>query len=664
MRPSTSSSSASTNGPAPASACAPVSAATSTSPSLILRHRAYAGTGTTGPDTATTTVAVTTAATGTTITDIPRGLAQPPTYAPEQLPLGNDPNHYKRGPSPSLDGQSPDSSGSLTAGRDNVSTVLNDHRTKKRRTGPGSRGVANLTPEQLAKKRANDREAQRAIRERTKNQIEALQDQIRVLTEQQPYQELQKVIREKNAIEARNAALEALLRSLATSIQAGLSGNTTEDALVTLAATLTPPIQSTQQQEQLPSYPAHNSSTLKNESTPHSNVASAWRKPTLLQSTSLPNPGSHGVEVSIQKRRDSVLNWSVNNEYSKFDPLDPSQCLDRVHIGASTSLDSLQAYPPAHIKYEWNAPVHLKHDNNAIPSSASPPPPPALPTLAQCMEYTPSTSSSSPIPYVTIEGPIKHITSTHPVDALLLSLMDERRQRVAKGESTQDVVGPTHPSIYLLLNPHEDIPSSDPQSKRSLTEVCTEIMSKFSLLDKLPERVAVLYVVYYVMRWHISPTPDNYELIPPFAKPLDIQFTKPHPPWVDYVPFPQLREVFVHYHDCPGYDFDTMFLPYTQTLSVNWPYEDEDVLHKTPNDIDVSINPIFQKHLLNIDNWTLGDAFDRMYPALRGMYNLKSEGCGINNKEIDLKVSGGRGKKAGFGASAESIRRTGSIGGV
>lgn len=27
--------------------------------------------------------------------------------------------------------------------------------SKKRRTGPGSRGVANLTPEQLAKKRAN-----------------------------------------------------------------------------------------------------------------------------------------------------------------------------------------------------------------------------------------------------------------------------------------------------------------------------------------------------------------------------------------------------------------------------------------------------------------------------------------------------------------------------
>jgi hypothetical protein len=52
--------------------------------------------------------------------------------------------------------------------------------SKKRRTaGSSSRGVANLTPDQLAKKRANDREAQRAIRERTKNQIENLERRIR-----------------------------------------------------------------------------------------------------------------------------------------------------------------------------------------------------------------------------------------------------------------------------------------------------------------------------------------------------------------------------------------------------------------------------------------------------------------------------------------------------
>ncbi|KAI0112111.1 hypothetical protein GGR51DRAFT_557291 [Nemania sp. FL0031] len=612
--PSTSSPSASTNGPGPASACAPVSAAASTGSSLILRQRASAGTcTTTGADTAT--------ATGTTITDTPE-LARLPIDAPEHeagLPLNNDSSHYKRGLSPSLDSQSPDSSSSLTAGRDNVSVVLHDNRTKKRRTGPGSRGVANLTPEQLAKKRANDREAQRAIRERTKNQIEALENRIRELTEQKPYQELQKVIREKEAVEAQNEALKAHLRSIMTSIQALLSGNAAEGALAPLAATLTPPVQSAQQQEQFLSYLAHNSSTLRNKSTPHPSAVLGWRNPPLLQSASPSISGSHEVELSIQKQHDRVLNWAVNNEYTN---LDPSQCLDRMHISASATQDSLLAYQPIPMKYERSALMHLKHDNNIITSSASPPP--ILPSLPQYMKYT---SSSSNSPQIFIDGPIKHTPPTCPVDALLLGLMEERRQRVADGESTQNVVGPNQPSIYILLNPDKDIPS-DPNSESFLTEVFTDIMSKFSLLDKLPERVAVLYVVYYLMRWHISPTPENYKLIPPFSRPLDIQFSTPHPPWVDYIPFPQLREVFVNNYECPGYDFVTMFLPYTQTLSVNWPHGDDAVLRKTPNDTDVSINPDFQKHLINIDNWTLGDAFDRTYPALRGTYNLKSEAAG------------------------------------
>lgn len=97
--------------------------------------------------------------------------------------------------------------------------------SKRRRTAGGagssssSRGVANLTPDQLAKKRANDREAQRAIRERTKNQIENLERKIRELTSQQPYQELQHVLRQKEAVEAENVDIKKRLSSVLQLIQ-------------------------------------------------------------------------------------------------------------------------------------------------------------------------------------------------------------------------------------------------------------------------------------------------------------------------------------------------------------------------------------------------------------------------------------------------------------
>lgn len=106
---------------------------------------------------------------------------------------------------------------------------------KRKAAKASSRGVANLTPEQLAKKRANgkkrktceccvlfrltvftclDREAQRNIRERTKRQIETLERKIEELTNQKPYQELQAVVREKEAVERENVEIKKKLASV------------------------------------------------------------------------------------------------------------------------------------------------------------------------------------------------------------------------------------------------------------------------------------------------------------------------------------------------------------------------------------------------------------------------------------------------------------------
>jgi regulator of replication initiation timing len=94
------------------------------------------------------------------------------------------------------------------------------HSSKRRRTGAATlRGVSSLTPDQLAKKRANDREAQRAIRERTKSQIETLERKIQELTSQRPYQELQAAIRQKNAIQVENEEIRRRLESVLSVIQ-------------------------------------------------------------------------------------------------------------------------------------------------------------------------------------------------------------------------------------------------------------------------------------------------------------------------------------------------------------------------------------------------------------------------------------------------------------
>jgi hypothetical protein len=114
---------------------------------------------------------------------------------------------------------SPADADTPTSGRRDSDPLDDGQPSKKRRTGPNSRGVANLTPEQLARKRANDREAQRAIRERTKNQIDRLNQRIRDLESQQPYHDLQLVLREKEGVQAENADIRKRLESVMSIIQ-------------------------------------------------------------------------------------------------------------------------------------------------------------------------------------------------------------------------------------------------------------------------------------------------------------------------------------------------------------------------------------------------------------------------------------------------------------
>ena len=113
-----------------------------------------------------------------------------------------------------------------TTSKPTVSTAPANRRKRRASSAAGagpssgsSRGVANLTPEQLAKKRANDREAQRAIRERTKTQIETLERRIEELTSQDSYRDLQEAVRAKELVEAENEDIKRRLAQILSIIQ-------------------------------------------------------------------------------------------------------------------------------------------------------------------------------------------------------------------------------------------------------------------------------------------------------------------------------------------------------------------------------------------------------------------------------------------------------------
>ncbi|KAK7742236.1 hypothetical protein SLS62_010755 [Diatrype stigma] len=484
-------------------------------------------------------------------------------------------------------------------------TAAEDHRSKRRKYGPSSRGVANLTPEQLAKKRANDREAQRAVRERTKNQIEQLETRIRELTSLDPYQELQAVMRAKEAVEAENAEIKSRLASIMALVQPVLSGyqggRAREATLAPPTAHKTIPIH--------PAPPAPPSLSPANHDSPAPSTASPTsvdtppycpapgRLPNAAPQPSL-SPKLGQVKVVGQRRQDLLhnLDLGAGEQLQLNFLLDPSQRVNKFQNGLHENYDphSIHHLP---LKRDWSSTSYPQHPDVSIEQNL----------LARSESW------------VTYSAPINHSAATCTLDGLLLAFIRERRQRAAEGIPTQEIVGPRYPSVSSLLNP------ATSAYVHPMSKVFADILATFPGLCTLPEKVAVLYFMFLNMRWWINPSQETFDLLPAWARPVPAQLSLPHPPWIDHVPFPEMRAKLAREYNNSEYLFDDFFIPYTSTLSVNWPYEPEDaLLQSSDHGGELLINPVFERHMRRLENWTLGASFDKAFPQLRGTYNLEA----------------------------------------
>ncbi|KAL8635414.1 MAG: hypothetical protein Q9228_007093, partial [Teloschistes exilis] len=442
---------------------------------------------------------------------------------------------------------------------------------KRRRTsGTASRGVANLTPEQLAKKRANDREAQRAIRERTKTQIETLERKIHDLSNQQPYQELQAVLRQKQYVEAENVhikkTLNAALALLQPLLRGGQGGEFLDVVRQDASRTSSPNLK-------------HQALTSIPHSQPIPSALSQFADTATISSRTSASP-TYGASSPVTSHPSPVDPTSYSPQRPLYPPrtasLDPqprgspthgmnlnNPSGERLNLGFLLDSQQQQQSPrpqPQHSPYQHTHPM------SSFPRLPSHPPQP------QSSRSTDPQNSFTPPPHTAYYAlAIRNIPSTCPLDTILLDFLDSRRSLLTSSHlSPSEAIGPSYPSVASLLNP-ERAAFAHPLSK-----LFTDILSKFPDLSHLPEQVAVLYIMFLIMRWQISPTQENYERLPDWVTPRASQIFIPHPAWVDHLPWPRMRDRMVELY--PAISLDDWFIPYTTTLSLNWPYEEGDVL--------------------------------------------------------------------------------------
>ncbi|KAI9680687.1 MAG: hypothetical protein M1817_004127 [Caeruleum heppii] len=494
---------------------------------------------------------------------------------------------------------------------------------KRRASGSNaSRGVANLTPEQLAKKRANDREAQRAIRERTRTQIETLERRIQELTTTQPYQELQLALRQKEALQAENDEIRRRLSTVLSVIQPILcpvpgteqsSSNIPNGPSTSYHhhSLVSPSYNDTDGPHRYhhPSQPdnAHPSpsSFTGPSATSSAYIVSPVEHDPHQKGPQLQYAAGHGqgrlpvVDFARQKEALSHgLNLTASGERLGLDfLLDGSQRINKVPSEHGRGLSSTPLPDPE------NAHGSPAYGRGSSARSSS-----------QCDDDGQYNQFAMLVPHAT---PIKNIPATCPLDGLLLDFLHERQHQAAQGVSKNKLVGPAYPSIASLLNPERS------KYSHPLSKVFTDILSKFPDLSTLPEQIATLYIMFLIMRWQISPTQEHYDRLPDWVTPRASQILTPHPAWIDHLPWPRQRDVMIRNQQ--NYIFDDFFIPFTTTLSLNWPYESTDTLLSSPNSEEIMINPVFERHLRNLNNWSLGPAFAKAFPDLADTVRIKPD---------------------------------------
>ncbi|KAF2743584.1 hypothetical protein M011DRAFT_471320 [Sporormia fimetaria CBS 119925] len=467
---------------------------------------------------------------------------------------------------------------------------------KRRRTGPSSRGVANLTPEQLARKRQNDREAQRAIRERTKNQIDALNRRIQELESQQPYHDLQLVVREKEAVQAENTDIKTRLQNVLTIIEPLVRGK--RSGLNELAAAA--------ERSPLPVPPTRDSGIRPSEPRP---------MPIVVPDVPFPQNGVHSPAPTVSSRQWAyapetqprhVRQWSGEHptpyDQQPRPSVAPEMPFDE-RLGVNFLLDDGQRRAEA-------------HDGLHLPP-ARPRTPPPLGQLAPIL-----------IPHLIIP---RTIEPTCPLDSILLKYLADAHYQATEGGIPLDALsGPPYPDFTALVYKDRPLKSHHPLSK-----LFTDIIRTFPDVSGLPEQVAVVYIMYLIMRWQIEPTQENYERMPDWVTPRPSQLFVPHPYWFSHLPWPGLRDRLISTR--PFTPFDAFFIPFTTSLSLNWPYDPHSCLLRasTPSLLATGqpnpngdeerwiMNPEFEAHLRDLGNWSLGSVFRSALPRFADTVRIR-----------------------------------------
>ncbi|KAJ5360455.1 hypothetical protein N7517_009646 [Penicillium concentricum] len=405
----------------------------------------------------------------------------------------------------------------------------------------GKRTVNGLTASQIQHKRDLDRKAQRALRQRTKLRIQELENDIARFRASFSQRE-QTMIDEIHLLRDQNRKLKCSLENIQKYALGELSG---------LGETI-PPHDTPDREiadKEIEQFPSHSlqpgEDTIETQST----------------LTHQPFQSDHDVYLSVSQAMDPNDSNPTHNHESDRPTLPP----------LAGAFAGLVAENDAH-------PHQQSYSNQLTP----------LGNLRTTHDPVSPSVSPGSVAWVLP----KHTCATCPLDQILLDFIASRRSMLARGIPPDIVLGPEQLCPQDLLHPTVDLTS------HAISRVMADVLTTFPHVN-LPEKLAFMYLMHLTTRWQVSPNIGSYARMPVWLRPTVTQITVPHAAWIDNIPWPRVRDILIQKPD--RYPFAVFSELYSEHVSINWPYDPEDIVVDT--DDGPSLNTIFEKHIQRLSNW-------------------------------------------------------------
>ncbi|KAI8626455.1 hypothetical protein F5Y19DRAFT_478570 [Xylariaceae sp. FL1651] len=221
----------------------------------------------------------------------------------------------------------------------------------------------------------------------------------------------------------------------------------------------------------------------------------------------------------------------------------------------------------------------------------------------------------------TLSGPTKNPWELPPLNSPPSCICDQILQRflLSKGKG-QIKTSAAKTTLTRACSPRPNICSlmdKDHRSEDDISNVAGDIIRSFSEINTLPKKIAVFYIMFTITKWMFLLDQESWIHMPTWLRPTRVQLSTAHAAWIDRIPWPKAREYLVAH---PEITYDDFAATYSTSFSISWPYDPSLVLIPASDGIPHSehqnINPVFEEHMRQLRNWTVGNTFRKRWPEL------------------------------------------------